>query len=110
MPTLPNMSLITPVAGGAWDDKINAAFALVDAHDHTSGKGLAIASAALSIDADVSWGGFSITSLGKISFTAITAPVSGSKNLFVNTSDNELYWRTNAGANVKLTDGASLNI
>ena len=56
MPTLPNMSLITPTLGGdsgTWDDKINAALGLVDAHDHTSGKGVAIVSAALNINADV---------------------------------------------------------
>ena len=38
MPTLPNMSLITPTLGGdtgEWDDKINAALALIDAHDHS---------------------------------------------------------------------------
>ncbi len=109
---LPNMVIELPVPGadrGTWDDKINAGFSTVDAHDHTSGKGVAIASAALDINADVSWHGYTITSLGKISFTAITAPVSGSKNLFVNTSDNELYWRTNSGTNVKLTNGTSIN-
>lgn len=112
MPTLPNMSLITPTLGGdsgAWDDKINAALALIDAHDHKSGKGLAINTSAITIDADLSVAGYSLTSLGKIAFSAITAPVSGSKNLFVNSSDNELYWRTDSGTNVQLTDGASIN-
>ncbi len=106
------MVLITPALGadsGTWDDKINTAFALIDAHDHTSGKGVAIASAALNINADVSWGGYTISSLGKIGFTAVTAPVTGSKNLFVSSADNELYWRTNAGVNVKLTSGTSIN-
>lgn len=112
MPTLPNIGLITPVQGadrGTWDDKINAAFALVDAHDHTSGKGVQIVSAAININADLGWGGFGITALGKISFSAIAAPSGGSKNLFVSSADNELYWRTNAGVNVKLTNGASIN-
>lgn len=112
MPTLPNMALVTPVQGadrGTWDDKINAAFALVDAHDHTSGKGVAIASAALNIDGNVAWGGNAITGLGLITFTPIAPLVSGSKDLFVSSADNELYWRTNSGTNVKLTNGASIN-
>ncbi len=112
MPVLPNMGLITPTLGGdsgVWDDRINAAFALVDAHDHTSGKGVTVPVAGLNINADLPMGAFGLTALGKISFTAITAPVTGSKNLFVNTADNELYWRTNAGTNVKLTNGASIN-
>lgn len=112
MATLPNMGIILPTLGasiGEWDDKLNAGLTLVDAHDHTTGKGTQVPSAGININADLSFGGFTITSLGKISFTAIAAPSSGSKNLFVNTADNELYWRTNAGANVKLTSGTSIN-
>lgn len=112
MPTLPNMGLITPTLGGdsgAWDDKINTAFEAVDAHDHTSGSGVPVPVAGIDIDTDLPMGGNGLTSLGKLSFSTITAPVSGSKNLFVNAADNELYWRTNGGANVKLTDGTSIN-
>ncbi len=112
MSTLPNMSIVLPALGGdsgSWDDKLNDALTLVDSHDHTSGAGVQVPSAGLNIDADLSFGGFTISSLGKLSFTAITAPVSGSKNLFVNTSDNELYWRSNGGTNVKLTSGTSIN-
>jgi len=111
MPTLPNMGLITPTLGGdsgTWDDKINAAFALVDAHDHTSGKGVAVPVSGLNINADLPMGGYALTNLSKISFSTIAAPSSGSKALFVG-ADNELYWRTNAGVNVKLTNGTSIN-
>lgn len=112
MTTLPNMGINLPTLGediGEWDDKLNAALTKVDAHDHTSGKGSPIKAAALSIDGNVVWGGFAISALGRASFSAITAPTSGSKTLFVNSSDNELYWRTNAGVNVKLTSGSSIN-
>lgn len=112
MPTLPNMVLITPTQGGdsgAWDDKINAAFVLVDAHDHTSGKGVAVPVSGLNINADLPLGGFGFTNLGKISFTTIAAPSAGGKNLFVNSADNELYWRSNSGTNVKITSGTTLN-
>lgn len=112
MPTLPNMGIVTPAIGkdnGTWDDKINAAFALVDAHDHTDGKGVAVPVAGLDIDDDLPMGGFGVSNLGKISFTTITAPTSGSLDLFVNAADNELYWRTSSGTNVKLTNGASIN-
>lgn len=112
MPTLPNTGIVTPTLGadsGAWDDKINACFANYDDHDHTTGKGLAITVAALDIDDDLPMGGHFISGLGKVSFTAIAAPSTGSKSLFVNTSDNELYWRTNGGTNVKLTSGTSIN-
>lgn len=112
MATLPNMGIIEPALGGdsgSWDDKLNAALRLIDAHDHTSGKGIPVPAAGIDIDSDLSFHGFTISALGKIDFQAITAPVSGSKSLFVNTSDNELYWRTNGGVNVKLTSGSSIN-
>ena len=111
--TLPQIGIILPSLGGdsgSWDDRVNAALTLIDAHDHTSGKGARVTSAALNINADLSFGNNAITALGKIGFTAITAPASGSKNLFVSTADNELYWRTNGGTNVKLTNGSGINI
>lgn len=113
MAVLPNISIVTPTLGGSsgqWDDLLNSALALIDAHDHSSGKGVAINSDAITIDANLSIAGYALTSVGKVAFSAITAPVSGAVTLFVNTSDNELYWRTNAGTNVKLTSGTTLNV
>lgn len=112
MPTLPNMGLITPTLGGdsgTWDDKINACFALLDAHDHTSGKGVAVPVSGLNINADFVMGGNAITGLDHIEFDAITPLASGSQDLFVSDVDNELYWRTASGSNVKLTSGTSIN-
>lgn len=112
MPTLPNMSLITPTLGGdsgTWDDKINACFGLIDAHDHTSGKGVQVPVSGLNINADFAMAGNAVTGLGSIAFNAVTALAAGSKRLFVSSADNELYWRTNAGTNVKLTSGTSIN-
>lgn len=112
MTTLPNMAIDLPVLGGdsgTWDDKINAGFGLVDAHDHSSGKGVTVKSAGISINADLPFGGWGATTLGKTAFSAVAPLASGTKTLFVSNVDNELYWRTNAGANVKLTAGASIN-
>ncbi len=111
--TLPNMSLILPSLGGdigTWDDSLNALIRLVDPHDHTDGKGARVPTAGLDINANLAFNAFEITALGKVAFTAITTPVSGSKNLFVDSNDNELYWRTNGGTNVKLTSGTTLNM
>jgi hypothetical protein len=110
--TLPNISIILPALGGdsgTWDDELNAALTLLDGHDHSAGKGLRIKTAAIQIDAALSFGGFAITAAGQVAFTAVAALAAGSKILFVNTADNELYWRTNGGTNVKLTLGASIN-
>lgn len=112
--TLPNMSIQLPALGGdsgTWDDTINLSLGLIDAHDHTSGKGLRIKTAAISIDADLSFAStFAPTNLHRITFASVAALSGSNKSLFVNTSDNELYWRSNTGVNVKLTAGSALNV
>ena len=113
MTTLPNMSIVLPTLGadiGTWDDKINAALTLVDAHDHKSGKGLRINTTAIEIDADLTIAGYALTNVGKAAFTAVTALASGSKTFFVSSADNELYWRSNGGTNIQVTSGSTLNI
>lgn len=113
MATLPNMNIILPTLGqdsGQWDDKLNAALTLVDAHDHTSGKGPRVPTAGININADLAFGGYGPTGLGKAAFNAVTALTTGSKTLFVSSADNELYWRNNGGTNVKLTSGSTINI
>ena len=115
MTTYPNMSLVLPTRGapgsGHWADTLDADLALLDAHDHTTGKGLPIRSAALSIDGDVSFGSnWAATALQRITFASVTALSSNNKSLFVSSADNELYWRSNAGSNVKLTSGSALNV
>ena len=112
MPTLPNLGLVTPILGaarGTWDDSINACFALVDAHDHTSGKGVAVPVAGLDIDDDIVMGGNGLTGVGLVDFTSVAALSSGANVLFTSSADGELYWRTTGGTNVKLTDGTSIN-
>lgn len=115
----PNMGMILPTEDGSadvWDTILNTALTLNDAHDHTSGKGVAIPSAALNINADVSWasGGtnYAITALKAVDFTAVTAAsVAGYAGaFFVNSSDSELYFRSIAGTNIKITSGTTLNV
>lgn len=115
MTTLPNLSLVLPTRGapgaGIWDDTLDADLALIDAHNHTAGKGVAVPTAGININADLSFGSaFGLTNAQRIQFASVTALSSNNKSLFVNAADNELYWRSNAGSNVKLTAGAALNV
>jgi len=114
MPTLPNTGVITPTPGGdagTWDDKNNAAWANYDDHRHESGNGLRIRTAGIDINADLTFGSlYAPTNLHRLTFASIVALTSNNKSLFVNASDNELYWRSNTGTNVKLTTGNALNV
>lgn len=112
MTTLPNMGLELPDVGqdvDTWGGIMNANLSLEDAHDHTSGKGVPIRTDALDIDADLSVGGFALLDVGSIDFAPIAALAAGALRIFVSSSDNELYWRTSGGTNVKLTSGTSIN-
>jgi len=120
MPTTPNMSLVTPTVGGsldAWGTILGTLFDLVDAHDHTTGKGVKVPSAALNINADVPWssGGTprAITGASGLGLTPVAAASMSAytSTWFVNSSDaNNLYFRSQSGTNIKVTDGSTLNV
>ena len=115
MTTLPNMGLTLPERGaagsGEWHDTMDANYALEDAHDHTTGKGARVPTAGININADLTFGGvYAPINLHRITFSSVAALSSNNKSLFVSSADNELYWRSNVGTNVKLTNGAALNV
>lgn len=106
------MGMIVPTLSGdagVWDDELNAALGLVDAHDHTPGKGVKVPVSGLNINANLPFNGNGLTTVGSVAFSQIAAPSTGSVTLFVNTADHELYWRNAGGTNVKLTAGGSIN-
>lgn len=114
MTTTPNMGINKPTLdgdAGTWDDKVNAGFDKIDAHDHSTGKGTAVKTNGISLDADLTFSSlYAPINLHRITFASIVALTGSNKSLFVNTADNELYWRSNAGTNVKLTNGSALNV
>src|SRR5262245_41806967 len=114
------MNLTEPTDHGSadiWGSMVNSAFDLIDAHDHTAGKGVKVPSAGLKINADVSWSfsgtNYAITDMKILDFTPVTAAsISAySSALFANSSDsNNLYFRNSGGTNVQITSGSTLNI
>lgn len=119
MPVTPNMNITTPVEGGSadvWDVILNDGFDVIDAHDHSTGKGVRVPFATgVTISADTPWnsGGvyYAITGIKALDFQPrpTTDMTSYAGALFLNSADNELYWRTTGGTNVKLTAGTSIN-
>lgn len=123
MTTLPLMSLVLPVRGapgsGLWGDTLDADLALLDAHDHQSGHGARIATAAININADLPFSSlYAPTQLHRVQFSEIAgAALTNPNNLSLFVSDgtgglsaHELYYRTSAGNHVKMTSGSTLNV
>jgi hypothetical protein len=109
------MNLVLPVEGGSsgtWATILDTMFALVDAHDHTTGKGVKVVSAALNLNADVAWNTHAATGLLGAGFTETTAAaVAGYADLlWSQSSDHNLYFRNSSGVNVQITAGNTLNI
>lgn len=111
MPT-PNMNLDLPTVsttlGPEWASLLNAALELVDAHDHSSGKGTQITPAGILINAlfDINSQNLSdANSYGLVNRASADTSNLGS----IQRISGDLYWITPAGASVQITSGSSLN-
>jgi hypothetical protein len=114
MPTFPTMPLIMPTVGGSsgsWGTLLASAFLVLDGHQHlgVGSGGAQIVSAAININADLTFASYSATNLRSATFAAGQA-VSGVRKLYVG-ANSELYWNNSAaGAAIQLTSGTSLNV
>lgn len=112
MPTTSaNMGLSIPTLNsdpGTWDTSLNASLALIDVHDHSSGRGVRIPTSGLGINADLTFAGFAATNLKAVAFATQTAYTTNN-SLWVKTSDTDLYFRR-GGVDNRLTVGGVLNV
>lgn len=111
--TTVNMAIAYPTpavtAGPQWASLINAAFDTVDAHDHTTGKGVAVPTAGLNINADLTLNSknlFGIRSLRLDNQAATLATASDLRILYA--KNGELAYRDAAGNEVVLTAAGSV--
>lgn len=119
MTTTPNMGLTLPTDHGSadtWDVILDAVFASIDSHDHSTGKGVKVPVAGLNVNADLSFSPagtpYAARDVKAIDFmgATVSSVVGYAGALFMNDGDSELYWRSTGGVNVKITSGASLNV
>jgi hypothetical protein len=107
----PNMGLVLPIVGTTigptWANQLNAALTAVDSHDHTAGNGRLITTSAISINADLSFGGFSATALSKARFNDSGATTALPLSVYCIGAD--LYYTNGSGIPVQITSGASVN-
>lgn len=108
--TTPNMDLVLPGVltepGPDWAAELNTALERIDQHDHTSGNGVLIPTAALNINTDLSFNGFALTDLADIVFEDLGGDPSG--NTAVYSKSGDLYFKNATGNVVQITNGPSL--
>lgn len=108
-----NMSLPIPVAGTQsgpnWALNLDACLQLIDTHDHSTGKGVAITPAGLNITSDLTFQGNNATQLRSARFTAQTAPLGLASDLdCLYTSGVDLYYNDGNGNQIQITQGGGI--
>lgn len=113
MATTSNMSLDLPdvsvTIGPTYATKNNTAFTVIDAHDHTPGKGPLIPTAGLNINADLEFNSNSALELKKVGLDAQGTLLTGTRFLQADSS-GELYWNDGSANQVKITNSGSINV
>lgn len=105
-----DLPTVSSTLGPAWATKLNAALELLDAHDHTSGKGARVPSAGLNIDADLPFNSKNATLLRTVRFASQSGALAVSTDLgCVYNVNGDLYWNNGSGTAVQITSGASVN-
>lgn len=84
-----------------------AAFETIDAHDHTTGKGTAVPTAGININADLTLNNYALTDAKYYTFTAQGSTPSPILSLYVNNS-NDLYYKNGSGTAVQITSGSAV--
>lgn len=111
MSNTPNMQLVLPevlvTSGPQYATQINAALDVVDAHDHSTGKGVRITPSGLNINSDLSFGNNQATALKAVVLQAQSAVAS--LGALYNIGGN-LFYRDGGNNVIQLTSGGSLNV
>jgi len=98
--------------GPAWATELfNALYSAVDAHDHTSGKGVQVPTAGLNINADLAFGGFNATTLRSARLSSQSATLTGGTDVgCLYNVLGDAYWNDASGAAIQLTKNHALNV
>lgn len=108
------MSLLLPTVsvtlGPLYATENNDAFGVVDSHNHTSGRGVLIPSAGISIDADLSFASFNATLLRSTRLATNLAPLALITDLgCLYRSGVDLWFNDGNGVQIQLTASGALN-
>lgn len=106
------LSLPTPTVtpGPTYATMNNAAFEVVDSHNHTLNNGVPIPSAGILLDADLPFNGYNGTLFRSVRFQSQSSPLSLSNDLAcLYSSGGELYYNDGSANQVKITLNGAVN-
>ena len=109
--TFMNLNLPTPTVtlGPEWANEINAAFEVIDQHDHTSDKGQKVPTAGLNINENLDFNSNKAQSVEALQLVNLTSVLSGATNASsLYTSNGNLYYTNSSGVSIQMTTGGSI--
>lgn len=110
--TTPNMSLTVPVAGDTtpgYVDAITASLNAVDAHDHSTGKGVAVRASTLNWNTTVDTNGQAVTNLKTTRYADQASLPAAANPRALYTVAGDLWFNNGTSSAIKLTSGAGFN-
>ena len=104
-----DLPVVSVTLGPDYATQNNEAFETIDAHDHTSGKGLKIPAAGLNINANLDFQSKKAFNLASLQLINQAVALSGATNArSVSTTAGDLYYTNAAGTSIQITSGGSL--
>ena len=104
-----DLPTVSVTLGPEWAQDLNAALTLVDAHDHSTGKGVKVTPAGLNINGDLTIGSSNLTNVKSTRYTNNASTLVGASDLrAVYVTGGDLYYNNGGGTAVQITSGAAV--
>jgi hypothetical protein len=104
-----DLPTVSVTIGPTWATSVNAAFDVIDEHDHTSGKGAQVPSAGININDELDFNNYAIINSEKVGLKNNSTDLSGASNASsVYSKAGDLYWTNSSGTAVQVTSGGSV--
>ncbi len=111
MATTTYMSLVLPTVsvtvGPVYATQQNTAMDVIDAHDHTTGKGVQIPTSGLNINANLQFNSNAAIELSFLGLETQGSAPSTVKSIYVDAT-NDLYYKNGSGTLVQITSGSAV--
>lgn len=109
----PNMNLVISTVGVDsglnWENNLNSSLTLIDLHDHTPGKGVAITPASLNINTDLPLNNNNLTLTRSVRFQSQPAALALVTDIgCIYESGVDLYYNDGSGNQIRITQSGSL--
>ena len=101
-------SSVGVTSGPDWATNTEANWSLIDAHDHSSGKGVQITPAGININADLEFNANDATELRTVAFDSSADATTTADRRCIYESGGDIYWRNASGTAVQITSGTAV--